>query len=94
MMQHACLPRTMGPWRNAAKGTGLTPVPSPPKNRLPYPTVIGTDFPTRREKTTGSAAQSQFLANPVILQLTIPITTAADGGSVQRRLSAAETLER
>jgi hypothetical protein len=52
------------------------------------------EFPERREKTTGSAAQSQFLANPAILQLTIPITTAADRGSVQRRLSAAETSER
>jgi hypothetical protein len=52
------------------------------------------EFPARRKKTTGSAAQSQFLANPAILQLTIPSTTAADGGSVQRRLSAAQTLER
>jgi hypothetical protein len=72
----------------------LTPAPCSPENLTVLPGRQSNGIPGAARKTTRSAAQSQFLANPAILQLTIPITTAADGGSVQRRLSAAETSER
>jgi hypothetical protein len=51
MMQHACLPRTMGLWRNAAKGTGSTPVPSSPQNPPAIPDRHRHGFPDAVLKT-------------------------------------------
>jgi hypothetical protein len=51
MMQHACLPRTMGLWRNAAKGTGLTPVPCSPENPPAIPDRQRHGFPDAVLKT-------------------------------------------
>jgi len=41
----------------------------------------------------GATESAPLLAKTVCFQLTIPITTARDGGSVQQRLSAAAMLQ-
>jgi hypothetical protein len=58
MMQHACLPRTMGPWRNAAKGTGLTPAPCSPENPPALPD-------RQRHRLPGAVPKTDRLCPPV-----------------------------